>query len=104
MVQNRQHFDEPAFGLVTLPDGIWLPIITGMMAAVAAAALTYFTWRAALVLLTAGIITLVAVALCRLFDVSPERIFKLGASLLSAYRVVGAVVLILAIFVSVLLV
>mmetsp|Transcript_68206 Transcript_68206/g.134744 ORF Transcript_68206/g.134744 Transcript_68206/m.134744 type:complete len:309 (+) Transcript_68206:79-1005(+) len=104
MVQNRQHFDEPVFGVMKLPDGVWLPIIAGMLAAVAAAALTYFTWRAALILLTAGIIMLVAVALCRLFEVSPERMFKLGASFLSAYRIVGAVVLILAIFTSVLLV
>jgi len=104
LVQNRQHFDEPAFGIVKLPHGVWLPVVAGMLAAICAAALTYFTWRAALVLLTAGIIVLVAVATCRLFDVSPERIFRMGASLLSAYRIVGAVVLILAIFTSVLLV
>ncbi|CAK0879367.1 unnamed protein product [Prorocentrum cordatum] len=101
VVQNRQHFDEPVFGTVDLPDGVWLPIVLGVVAGAAAGVLAYLTWRMALVLLTGGVVMLLALAICRLFNVPPERIFRIGASLLSAYRVVGAVMLIVAIIGSV---
>jgi hypothetical protein len=104
VIQDRQRFNEPAFGEVEIPQGVWFPVVAGLLSAAAAGALTYLTWRTALVLLTGSIVMLIGLAVCRLFEVSPERIFQLGASLLSAYRVVGAIVLILAILASVLLV
>lgn len=100
IIQDRQTFNQPLFGLVDLPEGIWVPIVAGLLTAGGAAALSLLAWRAALTLLTGGILMLIAVALCRLWNVSPDRIFKVGASLLSAYRVVGAVVLVLAVLVS----
>jgi len=97
VVHDRQAFNQPLFNDVTLPEGDWVPIVAGLLAGAAAAALCKVAWRAALVLLTAGILMLLAMALCRLANVSPDRIFKVGASLLSAYRVIGAVVLVVGI-------
>lgn len=104
VVQNRQHFDEPVFGSVDLPDGVWLPIVAGVVAGAVAGGLAFLTWRVALVFLTGGVVLLLALAICRLFNVPPDRIFRIGASLLSAYRVVGAIMLIVAIIGSVFLV
>ncbi|CAJ1353195.1 unnamed protein product, partial [Effrenium voratum] len=53
----------------------------------------------ALALLTGGLVTLIALAACRLANVSPEKVFQLGSTLLSSYRVVGAVVLTLSVIV-----
>jgi len=104
VVQNRQQFSEPVFGTVEIPEGVWVPIVAGVVAGAAAASLAYLTWRVALVLLTGSIVMLLGLAVCRILNVPPERIFTVGVSLLSAYRVVGAIVLIVAIIGSVLLV
>lgn len=104
VVQDRQTFNEPLWGSVILPDGIWVPILAGLTGAAAAIALSFFAWKLALVLLTSGLLMMIALAICRLFEVSPERAFQIGASLLSAYRITGAVILVAAILVSVVLV
>lgn len=104
VVQNRQQFNEPMFGTVEIPEGVWVPIVAGLVSGTAAASLAYLTWRVALVLLTGSVVMLLGLAICRLLNVPPERIFTVGASLLSTYRVVGAVALIVTIIGSVLLV
>jgi len=99
IVQDRQHFDNPLFGTVSLPEGQWVPWVAGICAGSAGAVLSYFTWKAALALLTAGLVALIAMASCRLANVSPDKIFKLGSNLLSSYRVVGAAALALSVIV-----
>jgi len=103
LMQDRQIFNQPMLG-VDLPEGIWLPLTAGAVAAVSAALLVWVAWRTALILLTAGLFMFVSVAICRLANVSPERMFDAGASLLSTYRVVGAVSLIVALLVFALIV
>lgn len=104
VVQDRQHFDAPLFGSVDLPEGKWFPWFAGITAAAAAAILSYFTWKLALALLTGGLFTLIALAACRVANVSPEKVFQLGSSLLSSYRIVGAIVLTLSVIAFFLLV
>lgn len=99
VVQDRQHFNNPLFGSIDLPKGTWVPWAAGIMAGSAAAGLSYLTWKTALALLTGGLVTLLALASCRLANVSPEKIFKVGSNFLSSYRVVGAVVLTLSVVV-----
>lgn len=94
VVQDRQAFDQPVAG-IDLPEGAWVPILCAMLSAVAAAALVLVAWRAALALLTAGIMMFLSVAVCRLANVSPQRIVKAGGAVLSSYRIVGAVTLVL---------
>jgi len=103
LVQDRQIYNQPMLG-VDLPDGIWLPLTLGTIAAISAALLVWVAWRTALILLTAGLFMFISVAIWRLMNVSPERMFKDGASLLSTYRVVGAVSLVVAVLVFALLV
>ncbi|CAE7612413.1 unnamed protein product [Symbiodinium pilosum] len=98
VAQDRQHFNTPVWG-VDLPEGKWFPWVAGVAAGAAAAVLSYFTWKLALALLTGGLVTLLALAACRLANVSPEKVFQLGSNLLSSYRLVGAVVLTLSIIV-----
>jgi len=100
LVQERQTFEEPLIGDLETPDGIWLPITLGVLAAIAAAALAKFAWRAALALLTSGVLMLLALAICRLLNTTPEDMFKMGAALLSTYRVIGVVVLVVTILLS----
>jgi len=104
VVQDRQHFDTPLWGSIDLPEGKWFPWAAGISAAAAAAVLSYFTWKLALALLTGGLVTLIALAACRVANVSPEKLFELGSSLLSSYRIVGAVVLTLSVIAFFLLV
>ncbi|CAE8685996.1 unnamed protein product, partial [Polarella glacialis] len=104
VIQDRQAYNNPLFGAIDLPEGQWVPLVAGFLAASAAAGLSYLTWKLALALLTGFLVALLAISACRLANVSPEKIFQLGASLLSAYRVVGAVVLTLAVLVSYVLV
>lgn len=104
VVQDRQVFDQPLLGSIEVPDGAWFPIVTGLLTAIAAGVLGLFAWRVALVLLTAGLFTMIALAICRLANASPEKMLQVAGSLLSAYRVVGAVVLAATILVSALLV
>ncbi|CAE7828374.1 unnamed protein product [Symbiodinium sp. CCMP2456] len=96
VAQDRQHFQKPVWG-VELPEGKWFPWAAGIAAGAAAAILSYFTWKLALALLTGGLVTLLALAACRLANVSPEKVFELGSSLLSSYRLIGAVVLTLSV-------
>lgn len=100
VLQNSQAFDQPLFGKVHVPEGLWVPILAGFISGAIAAVLCYVAWRVALVLLTASVLMLLALATCRLANVSPEHVFEMGASLLSAYRVVGAVVLVVGILIS----
>eukprot|EP00747_Dinoflagellata_sp_TGD_P191285 gnl/TRDRNA2_/TRDRNA2_54455_c0_seq1.p1 gnl/TRDRNA2_/TRDRNA2_54455_c0~~gnl/TRDRNA2_/TRDRNA2_54455_c0_seq1.p1 ORF type:complete len:326 (+),score=49.08 gnl/TRDRNA2_/TRDRNA2_54455_c0_seq1:52-1029(+) len=93
VLQDRQAFDKPLFGKIELPDGIWVPWLGGVLCAALSGVLVVLTWQTALALLTAGIFTLLALAICRVANVSPEQIAKVGASLLSTYRIVGASVL-----------
>mmetsp|Transcript_49124 Transcript_49124/g.110561 ORF Transcript_49124/g.110561 Transcript_49124/m.110561 type:complete len:330 (+) Transcript_49124:92-1081(+) len=104
VIQDRQAFNEHLFGKVEIPEGTWFPIVIGLVTTIAAGVLGLVAWRAALVLLTACLLATIALAICRLANASPERILKVGASLLSAYRIVGAVVLVIAILASTLLV
>jgi len=96
VAQDRQHFQKPVWGM-ELPEGKWFPWAAGIAAGAAAAILSYFTWKLALALLTGGLVTLLALAACRLANVSPEKVFELGSSLLSSYRLIGAVVLTLSV-------
>jgi len=87
-----------------LPGGAWVPIIAGVLAATLAAVLVYFMWRVALAVLAAAIFMLLSLAVCHLASVKPETLFDSGVELLQTYRVVGVVVLILALIISLLLV
>lgn len=100
VVQDRQAYGQPLWGEVELPEGIWVPIVAGLLSAVAAGMLVKLAWKAALALLTAGLVMLLALAVCRLVNVSPEEFFEFGAWLLSTYRVVGAIVLVVAVILS----
>jgi len=104
VVQDRQAFDQPLVGNISLPEGAWFPVIAGLATAIAAGVLGLMAWRIALVLLTAGLFTMIAVAICRLANASPEKMLQVAGALLSAYRVVGAVVLCVMILLSALLV
>mmetsp|Transcript_64967 Transcript_64967/g.201437 ORF Transcript_64967/g.201437 Transcript_64967/m.201437 type:complete len:324 (-) Transcript_64967:147-1118(-) len=104
VIQDRQAYRQRVMGTVDLPEGTWFPVTVGLLTVVVAGAFGLFAWRAALVLLTACLVTAVALAICRLANASPEKILRVGASLLSAYRIVGAVVLVLAVLVFALLV
>lgn len=97
IIQDKQVFGEPIFGKIDLPEGAWVPLLAGVLAGVAASVLCKVAWRTALVLLTAGLVMLLALATCRLANLQPDKIFSVGASLLSAYRIVGSVVMVLAI-------
>ncbi|OLP78428.1 hypothetical protein AK812_SmicGene41392 [Symbiodinium microadriaticum] len=74
VAQDRQHFQKPVWGM-ELPEGQWFPWAAGIAAGAAAAILSYFTWKLALALLTGGLVTLLALAACRLANVSPEKVF-----------------------------
>jgi len=87
-----------------LPGGVWVPIAAGVLAAALAGVLVYFVWRVALAALAAVLFTLLALAVCHLASVKPEALFDTGAELLQTYRVVGVVVLVLALIASLLLV
>lgn len=87
-----------------LPEGVWVPITAGVLAAALAGVLVYFVWRIALAALAAVIFTLLALAVCHLANVKPETLFDSSVELFQTYRVVGVVVLILALIVSLLLV
>jgi len=104
VVQDRQVFDQPLVGSIDVPDGVWFPIVAGVLTTAAAGALGLLAWRVALVLLTAGLFSMIALAICRLANASPEKILQVAGSLLSTYRIVGAVVLVLTILISSLLV
>lgn len=93
VVQDRQIYEQPLYGW-ELPEGAWVPICAGLLAAASVAALTGLVWRLSLAMLTGGILMLLSVAFCRLVNVSPKRILKVGSSMLSMYRIVGAVVLV----------
>uniref|UniRef100_A0A7S4Q0Z0 DUF4203 domain-containing protein n=1 Tax=Alexandrium monilatum TaxID=311494 RepID=A0A7S4Q0Z0_9DINO len=94
VVQDRQFFDRPIVGGIDVPDGTWVPVVAGLLMAILAGILGLLAWRLALVLLTAGLITLIILAICRLANASPEKVMQVAGSLLSAYRIVGAVVLV----------
>lgn len=81
---------------VQLPEGFWLPIVTGLIVAAAAAALVRSVWSAALVLLTASVLALVAVAIVRFANVQPEQLANEGSKMLSAYPLVATCVLVIA--------
>lgn len=104
VIHDRQMYDQPLFGTVDLPKGEWLPILGGVLAGAAAGLLCKVAWKASLVLLTAGLLVLIAMALCRLMNVSPDKVLQLAATQLSTYRVVGAVVLVVGLVLSALLV
>jgi len=92
-VQERQAFNQPVAG-INLPDGTWVPILCAMLSGSAAAGLVLVTWRAALALLTAGVVMFLSVAICRIANLSPQRILDAGGAVLSSYRIIGAVILV----------
>mmetsp|Transcript_17713 Transcript_17713/g.30990 ORF Transcript_17713/g.30990 Transcript_17713/m.30990 type:complete len:345 (-) Transcript_17713:42-1076(-) len=94
LVQDRQRFKNPLWGTIELPQGTWFPWFAGLFAGAAAAGLSYVTWKAALAMLTGGLVMLIAIAVCRMANVSPDKIFRVGSNLLSSYRIIGAVVLV----------
>lgn len=104
VIHDRQVYDQPLFGKIHLPSGEWVPIVAGLLAGVLAGLLCRVAWKAALVGLTAGLLVLISASICRLFNVSPDKVVQVAASKLSAYRVVGAVVLVVGVIASALLV
>jgi hypothetical protein len=99
VIQERQSFHQPVAGSWEMPDGVWVPIVVGILAGLAAGAIAWATWRINIVLLTTGLVVLLTLATFRLFEVSPEHTIQVGAALFSAHRVVSAVVLVVAILV-----
>jgi len=101
VVQDRQQFDQPILGTLHLPRGAWLAMLVALMGCSAAGALAYLMWRMALALLNAGMLMLLSLAACRLANASPEKVFRIGASLLSTYRLVSGIVLFVSFMASV---
>jgi len=102
IMQDRQNYHQTMAGQ-ELPEGIWLPIVSGLLTTLSVAALTMLVWRLALAMLVGGLVMLIAISVCRLANVSPQKIVEIGTSALSTYRVVGAIVLVVAVLVSALL-
>jgi hypothetical protein len=102
VVQDRQIYNQPLLGL-DMPEGEWVPICVGLLVSCAVVALTLLVWRIALAMLVGGLLMLLSFAICRLANVSPQKIMQLGSSVLSMYRIVGAVVLVVTILAGALL-
>mmetsp|Transcript_69255 Transcript_69255/g.166070 ORF Transcript_69255/g.166070 Transcript_69255/m.166070 type:complete len:339 (+) Transcript_69255:124-1140(+) len=98
IVQEKQPFADAAIAGVEIPKGQWVPLVAGGLAAAASGIAAYFMWRLALGVATYGVLTMLFLALCRLFDTSPEAILQLGGKAMSAHPMVGAVGLVVLVF------
>jgi len=104
VVQEKQVFVGSSFAGIEVPQGSWVPLVVGLLAAAAAGIVAYFTWRIALGAITYGVLAMLFIAICRLFNMSPEQVLRKSNEAISAHPMAGAIALVIAIFLAVFLI
>lgn len=83
---------DPPTDWLHVPQGAWAPIAGGAAVAVLACVLAWCVLAAALTLLTASLVTLCALSILRLANVSPGEAAEAGETFFSNYRIASILV------------